>query len=295
MARVHYWQYIVDEEGRPISGVDVTFYSVFVDDGDPTTNTQANIYANSTVGHQTTTGAIGLETNQDGYFEFWVGDEWELNGGYPSTQKFSLSWYKAGMTRGRIDNIDIYPPLYQVDETAAGQVITTEAERRNKLINNALAYRWEQHVEAVVSGSTYRVDAPHDIQPVIVCDTDTEYNRVVSNELMNKIYTLAVSASTVSLDASAADIDFSDIPEDHPLLPSGGDLYYSIVNHNIPTGACPGVSNIFPMVQVVDRSDSTLMIPETIQAIDANNTKIVFTFTAASAASAALFTVTTIG
>ena len=112
---------------------------------------------------------------------------------------------------------------------------------------------------------------------------------------MNQIYTLAVSASTTSLDASAADIDFSDIPEDHALLPSGGDLYYSIVNHNIPSGTCLGVENSFPIVQVVDRLDNTMIVPETIQSIDASNLKIIFSFPSASEASAAKFTVTTIG
>ena len=283
MARVHYWQYIVDEEGRPISGVDVTFFLAG-------TETEANIYANSTVGHMTTTSAINLQTNQDGYFEFWVGDIWELNGGYDTTQRFRLEWYKAGMTRGEIDNIDLFPPLYQVDETAAGQTPAEEAVRRNKLISNRLAYRWEDHVEQMVPSA-----APHNIEPVIWCDTDTEFNKVVSNDLINKIYTLAVSASTASLDASAADVDFSRIPEDHALLPSGGDLYYSIVNHNIPSGSSPGFYNRYPIVQVVDRSDDTMIIPERIQSVDTSNIKIVFSFPAASAAAAAQFMVTAIG
>ena len=285
MARVHYWQYIVDDEGRPISGVDVRFYLA----GSGTT-AQANIYANSTVGHMTTTSAINLETNQDGYFEFWVGDEWELNGGYTSTQRFKIDWYKAGMARGEIDNIDLFPPLYQVDETITGQLVPTEAVRRNKLVSNRLAYNWEQHVESMVPSAS-----PHNIQPVIVCDPDTEYNKVVSNELMNKIFTLAVSASTVSLDASGADIDYSRIPEDHQLLPSGGTLYYANISHNIPSAGCGAVSNIFPIVQVVDRLDNSLVIPERIQSLGPDHVKIVFSFPTSAAANASEFMITTIG
>ena len=78
-------------------------------------------------------------------------------------------------------------------------------------------------------------------------------------------------------------------------MPSGGNLYYSIVNHNLPSGACSGVSNNFPIVQVVDRLDNKMIMPESIQSIDASNLKIFFSFPVAAAASAAQFTVTTIG
>ena len=288
MARVHYWQYIVDEEGRPIGGVQIRFYLADI------TNTEANIYANSTVGHQTTTSAINLVSNEEGYFEFWVGDEWELNGGYASTQRFRLEWIRTGMREGVIDNIDLFPPLYQVNETITGQVIAEEAVRRNKLISNRLAYNWEQHVEKMVPYSP-SADAPHDIQPVKRCDPDTEYNKVVSNELMNKIFTLAVSASTVSLDASGADIDYSRIPEDHQLLPSGGTLYYANISHNIPSAGCGAVSNIFPIVQVVDRLDNSLVIPERIQSLGPDHVKIVFSFPTSAAANASEFMITTIG
>ena len=37
MARIHYWQYIADEDGKPISGVNILFYL-------QGTTTEANIY-----------------------------------------------------------------------------------------------------------------------------------------------------------------------------------------------------------------------------------------------------------
>lgn len=271
MARIHYWQYIVDEDGRPFSDVNVEFFL-----NEDTDYTQfASIYANSTVGHMTTTDAINLETNQDGYFEFWVGDEWELNGGYPSTQRFKLYWDRAGIKPGEISSIDLFPPLYQVDETLSGQLVSSEAVRRNKVISNRLAYRWEQHIETMVPSA-----APHNIYPVIVCDPDTEYNKVVSNELMNKIYTLAVSASTTSLDASAADIDFSEIPNDHAWSASGS-LYYADISHNL--------NNQYPILQVVEMATNQLEIPESIQSISVNDTRVVFS------SSASEYTVTAIG
>lgn len=249
MARVHYWQYIVDEEGRPIQGVDVDFF--LNEDIDSTQ--YADIYVNPTVGSTTTTDAVDLKTNIDGYFEFWVGDEWELEGGYASTQRFKLTWYKAGISRGTIENIDIYPPLYQIDETLAGQTPVSEAERRNKVISNALAFRWDAHVNSVVPSAS-----PHNILPVIICDTDTEYNKVVSNVLMNKIYTLAVSGSTITLDADSADIW-------HGTYTFTADVA-KILIHNL--------DDDYPIVQVVDDSDNTLVIPATVESIDSDTVEV---------------------
>lgn len=287
MARIHQWQYIVDEDGRPIFNAKVDFFL-----NEDTDSTQyASIYATPVVSHTTTTSPAGLNltTNSDGYFEFWVGDEWEAAGGYTSTQRFKLTWYRAGISRGTIENIDIYPPLYQVDETLGGQIPTEEAERRNKVISNQFAYRWEQHLNKEVP-YTPSAGAPHNIQPVIVCSADTEYNKVVSNELLNKIYTLAVSASTVtvSLDASGADVDFSDIPEDHPLVHSSGTLYYADVTHNLN----PPAGNEYPIIQVVDRTDNTLIIPETVYSLSAQKVRI---FLEIPVLLDAEFTVTAIG
>jgi len=268
MARLHYWQYIVDEDGRPINEVEIRFYFA-------STETEASIYANPTVGHQTTTSAINLLSNGDGYFEFWVGDKWELNGGYENTQRFKVTWYKAGISQGEINDIDIFPPLYEVDETSAGQSPAAEAVRRNKLISNRLAYQWEGHVAEIVPSAS-----PHGIEPVIVCDTDDNYNKVISNKLMNQIWTLAVSASTTSLDASGADIDFSEIPVDHTLVSSGG-LWYADITHNL--------GNLYPILQVIDTTDFTFMVPENLQTLTTNSTRVWM------ATSAAQFMVTAIG
>lgn len=274
MARVHYWQYIVDEEGRPVNGVEVGFY---LEDTTKETSglTEAQIYVNPSVGHTTTTSAIGLETDIDGYFEFWVGDKWESEGGYESTQRFRLTWYKAGMARGIINNVDLYPPLYEIDETLTGQSPAAEAARRNKLISNNLAYRWEDHVESQVPSAS-----PHNIRPVIVCSPDIEYNKVVSNELMNKIYTVAVSASITTLDASGADVDFSRINLDHQWNASGS-LYYADITHNL--------GNEYPILQVVDTITNNAVMPETLQSLDINTTRVVFS------SSASQYMVTAIG
>jgi hypothetical protein len=255
MAKIHYWQYVVDKEGKPINGVKVDFF--LTEDTDSTQ--YASIYATSSTNHTTNTKDLDLKTNQDGYFEFWVGDEWEPGGGYASTQKFKLTWYKSGITRGTIEKIDLYPPLYQVNETLGGQSPIEEAQRRNKLISNSLAYRWEEHLNFTLPTSS--ANPPHNLWPVVICSLDNEFNKVVSDFLLNKVYTTAVSASSVTLGASAASVSY------HPGVSFVADVAKNI-NHNL--------NNQYPIVQVVDNSDE-LVIPDKIESIDANNVGITMT------------------
>lgn len=239
MARYHYWQYIVDEEGSPLDSVDISFYL----SDQPTVF--ANIFLNPTTGAITTTEQADLKTNANGFFEFWVGDPWEVEGGYEHTQKFRLEWYKAGIIAGKIDPVDIFPPLPSVDETATGQGIG-EREKKNKLISNALAFKWNQHIDLPVPSAS-----PHDIQPVRFCDTDNEFNKVVSNRLINKIFQGALSAGTVSLDASAADM-FTDFVSAGDLLVSGAPSAGSFILTNPPNNNIKhDLLNEWPVVQVM--------------------------------------------
>ncbi len=254
MARIHYWQYLADEDGKPISGVAIKFY---LQDSVP--ETEAQIYLNPTVGHTTTTTAVSLTTDVDGYFQFWLGDEWELNGGYASTQKFKLTWSGAGLASGNIENLDIYPPLYQVNTTITGVADPIEARRKNKLISNELAQSWTSHVDLtlpVTAGTP-----PHNIYPVELCQTDSDFNKVFSNLLASEIYTTALSASTATLDASAADI-----------YPSGSGTTF--LSAGIATNIQHNLNNEWPIVQLVDDADSLVVIPEKIESIDADNIEI---------------------
>jgi len=97
---------------------------------------------------------------------------------------------------------------------------------------------------------------------------------------MNKIYTAALSASSVTLDASGADVDFSVIPTDHPWQASGA-LFYADITHNL--------GNSYPILQVADNNTKEMVVPETIQSLDSNSTRVVF------GSSASEYTVTAIG
>ena len=86
MARLHFWQWIVDDEGRPLKNVIIRFYLA------DQLYQEAEIYTHPSLGAATTSSVAAITTDANGFFEFWVGDEFESNGGYEATQKFQLTW-----------------------------------------------------------------------------------------------------------------------------------------------------------------------------------------------------------
>jgi len=132
MARYHYWQFIVNQEGQPINNVKINLYLAG-------TNTPAHVYS-SEFGGSATNELPQTYTNQAGYFEFWLGDHEEADG-YPIGQKFKLNWERENITSGSIDWIDVFPGFAPVDET------DDEDSTKNKLVSNTLAYGWQQHIQ----------------------------------------------------------------------------------------------------------------------------------------------------
>ena len=59
MARIHYWQYIVDEEGRPLENVNVRFYL----SDNPTQ--QADIFTHPELGAATITSVANIQTGRN--------------------------------------------------------------------------------------------------------------------------------------------------------------------------------------------------------------------------------------
>lgn len=100
MARIHFWSYMLNEEGQPLQGAEVTVYLAG-------TVVPADIYLQESGGVSTDV-APQLTTNSEGYFEFWIGDVEEI-AGYAPPQKFKIAWEKVGVTSGQIDFIDILP------------------------------------------------------------------------------------------------------------------------------------------------------------------------------------------
>lgn len=230
MARVHYWQYIVDDQGRPLQDVNIRFYL----SDNPTQ--EADIFTHHALGAPTTTSTALLKTNGDGFFELWVGDEFENVGGYVSTQKFKLVWQRAGIQIGSISNIDMFPAVFKVDET---DNISSTVTDKNKTISNELAYKWDTHVDTGFAGT------PHDFEPVDTLLDDSISNKLVSNNLMNWILSAVASAGSLSRPASAVAVQTAfTIPHGSWSVSGDGSFYYDISHF---TGTQ------YPVVQVVKR------------------------------------------
>ena len=115
MARVHFWNFLLNSEGQPIENAEVWVYLAG-------TLTPADLYQSETGYYsitplsntfqsyedadETQSGVEIIKTDDTGYFEFWVGDNNEVNG-YEATQKFKIKWYKAGVAEGEIDYVNL--------------------------------------------------------------------------------------------------------------------------------------------------------------------------------------------
>lgn len=250
MARIHYWQYIVDEQGRPLENVNVRWYL----NDNPTE--EAEIFTHPSLGSPTTTSDANIKTNGEGFVEFWVGDEFEDSGGYTATQQFKLTWERAGIFLGQINNIDIFPPVLKVDET---DNFSSTKDNKNKVISNALAYKWDTHTDNQVPTVTV-----HGMEGVDTSDdVDDTYNKLVSNSLMNYILAAITSAGVISIGASAATERNFTVTS---WTASGSDLYYVQLDHFI--------GRQYPLVQVRDRDTDLRVIPAKIYSVDTNSVQV---------------------
>jgi hypothetical protein len=154
-----------------------------------------------------------------------------------------------------------------VDETIIGQE-AGEKNKKNKLISNALAYKWNNHIDIPIPSAS-----PHDIFPVELCNTNNVFNKVVSNKLINLMYEGALGASAVSLDATVADM-FSVRVLTGQLIPSGD-------NYILTNPSAGGVNNIrhdllnqWPIVQLMKLSGKKVVVPSTVKSISDRRTVI---------------------
>ena len=247
MARVHYWQYIVDEEGRPLENVDIRFLL----SDEPTE--EAEIFTHNSLGGPTITSSANITTDGNGFFEFWVGDEFELLGGYVATQKFLLTWQRAGILFGQIDDIDVFPPIFTVDETDNTSPVK---DQKNKMVSNALAYKWDTHADLTAG------DQPHSFQPVDTSSLNTVNNKMVSNSLINYLLSALSSAGTISIEASAA-IERQFIISSWTV---SGNEYYVSIDHFL--------DNTYPLVQIRDTGTNDQYIPGKVVSLSNNAIRI---------------------
>jgi hypothetical protein len=234
MARYHYWQFLINQEGQPINSANISIYLA-------NSTTPAHVYSSEN-GSTVSNTVPQTTTNSNGYFEFWISDD-STNNGYDLGQKFKIKWERSGITSGEIDNIVIIPILEQVNED------DNSSTAKNKLISNNLAYLWNTHIEYDVTelnkdlpihgltsinlnsvDETYNkiisdkighewefhkdysfstmitssASAAHDLSPVDVNDTNSYFNKLVSNKTLNDVYLEISDLESTSLSLSAA-------------------------------------------------------------------------------------------
>jgi len=165
--RYHFWQFLLNQEGQPINDADISIFRAG-------TTTPVTIYTGE-ISSDIVSIAPQLSTTSNGYFEFWIGDEEEPSG-YERGTKFKIQWERAGISSGIVDNIEVFQTMAGVDETDPDSIY------KNKLISNALAYRFANHSEHEVLNDGFPI---HGLMPVDVDAIDNVSNKVVSNRLAN--------------------------------------------------------------------------------------------------------------
>lgn len=252
--RIHYWQYLLDSQGNPINEADVRIYL-------SGTAVEADVFTNASFGASTKSSQIPLQTNSNGFFQVWFGDIFETEGGYESTQKFDVEWTKGSYSE-KIESLSVYAPFTSVDQSDTD---TT----KNKTTSNWLSYKINNHVNSDLPSA-----APHNINPYKPYEdiTNTKYNKVISNRLGYQMYELALSASTLGLDTSAARTYEETIPSGSDITPSAGywipsgGIYYKDIVHNF--------SNKYPLVRVARENNKVVINPYKIKTIDRNTIRI---------------------
>lgn len=247
MARLHYYQYILDNKGNPLTNADVRIYL-------SGTSTEANIYTHPTRGTQTISSSAKIKTDDQGFFEVWFGDSYEKNGGYDSRQKFKVIWTKGAFTN-TINNLTVYAPLFPVDET------NYYDEALNKTISNFLVKKLEHHIESIVPSAAPHNIVPYNVSTDLYYVNDTNCNKVISNRLAFQMWQIAdLVNGTLSIDTSAARYHL-----EYNVTPFGfGSPYYADIVHNL--------NNLWPLVVVI--RSKRIIIPEDIISLNENTTRI---------------------
>lgn len=249
MARIQYWQYLLDRQGRPLQDASVRVYLAG-------TLNEADIYLNATFGSIAKSSVIDLKTDKYGFIQFWVGDRWEVRGGYNETQQFKIVWENTvDSIQETIDNLYIFTPVRPIDVSDAIKGNTSNRDK-DKVISNAQGYNWDTHTDSIVP-----LDNPHGIAPVTFFDLGTLQSKVISNKLGYQMYTLSNTASATPVDVSGAGVY-----ETVSSWTLSGGYYYQDVTHNL--------SNFYPIVILSKASDGYQLVPMEVQSMNENIVRI---------------------
>lgn len=247
--RVHFWHYVLNSGGEPIENAEIRLYL----NDNPTT--EANIFVNELSAVSTTCSQADIKTNSNGYFEFWLGGEFD--DGYSHTQEFRLEWYKAGIKPGFINNINPWPNAFSWKNLNTG----VDRNHKNKFVSDDMVSDWLNHVTAIVPSAS-----PHDLQAVqfSTCG-DNIYNKVVSNKFLYDINQLGLISSAASLPSGGVLEHQQDITS----WTVSGAYYYADITHPI------NITSRNVSIQLSILSSDELYLPERIFNIDGTTTRII--------------------
>ena len=254
MARIDYWQYLIDKQGNPLQNAEVRVYLAG-------TLIEANIFLDNTFGSFTQSSVSDLKTDIHGFFQFWIGDEWEVEGGYTVDQQFKLIWQNTiDSIQEEVDDIYVFAPVRPIE---IGDSIQGELDNKdlNRVISNSEGFKWNNHVDSIVPSAS-----PHDLEPVVFFNIDTVPNRVVSDKLGYQMYQMADRSSTTDIDISAARFYSERITTWDG--PSGG-LYYKVIRHDF--------NNYYPIVKFHKFTTDHQIDAKRVETIDPNRTRVWFT------------------
>jgi hypothetical protein len=249
MARVDYWQYLLDNQGRPLEYVEVRVYLAG-------SLTEADIYLDSTFGSITKASAEDLKTDKYGFIQFWIGDRWETEGGYNETQTFKIRWYNAidGLYE-EIDNLYVFTPVRPIVTTDSVKGVPSNKDK-DKVISNQQGYNWDTHVDLTLpSGS------PHGIAPVDFFQTGQLQSKVISNKLGYQMWNLSAQASAAPVDVSGA--GFYDHVASWVV---SGSVYWDDVPHSL--------ENWYPVVEIIRSDNNQHIMPLLVQSRSENIVRV---------------------
>jgi hypothetical protein len=272
--RGHFWQFLTNEEGQPIPGASINVYLT-------SSTVPAWVYLQESGGSPTDT-LPQTTTDDDGYFEFWIGNPTELHG-YESVQKFAVQWVDAGvLTTGEISDIECYAPPRETYEPFTPPNDGATDTVANKTVSDNDVTNWNNNlvrsITDIIPSSSWTLDASgaHAAPPELFFHTQSSPSATWSVTHNLGIQDVAVyCADNTHHFLTIGDVDFVD--ENSLIITVSGGTgtaqiigtdnfkYYYDKVHDLNTQQL--------MVQLYN-TDTNFMIPVSVEAVDVNTIRI---------------------
>ena len=251
MALKHFWYTLLDKEGIEVSNADVYIYEAG-------TLIELSIYD-----YQFQKITQPIITDSDGILEFYIKDQFESSNNYNPEQRMKISWSaSASDVSGEIDNAEIFDKVYKFEDFNEGDYQPNDYLYKNKLVSNQTAYNWNTHIN--LPAETLNL---HNILPVDIYNSSNyTYNKSVSNELINDLWSILASSQSPTITASGAIMRSYDVSGGGLEWTPSGSTYYNDFNH--------GFQELFPLVQLYDDINKESFKPYIVIPIDNENTRI---------------------